>query len=63
MEPANKAEITSAKIDNTEIREKIMNGLDLTFKKLLEEKRKNDQEFVFSENGKIVTIKARDMKD
>jgi len=50
-------------INYTGLREKIKEGLDLTFKKLLEEKRKNDQEFVFSENGKIVSIKARDMKD
>lgn len=63
MEPVNTKETKSIKIDNTELRDKIKEGLDLTFKKLLEEKRKNDGEFVFYENDKIVRIKARDMKD
>jgi sulfur carrier protein ThiS len=47
----------------TELREKIKTGLDLTFKKLLETKRQNNGEFIFSQNGKIVKVKARDIKD
>ncbi|WP_462255390.1 hypothetical protein [Ferruginibacter sp.] len=46
-----------------ELREKIIIGLDLTWKKLLESKRKTNSELVFSKNGKIVKIKARDIKD
>jgi hypothetical protein len=49
--------------ENAEIREKIMKGLDLTFKKLLKSKRQTDGTFVFSENGVIKKIKAVDMKD
>lgn len=49
--------------DNAEIREKIMKGLDLAFKKLLKSKRQTDGIFVFSENGVIKKIKAVDMKD
>jgi len=50
-------------IENTEIREKIKKGLDLTFKKLLISKRLTDGYFVFSENGKIKKIRAADIKD
>jgi hypothetical protein len=39
---------------------KLKKGLDLSFKKLLETKKKNDGVLVFSRNGKIVKIKARD---
>jgi hypothetical protein len=46
-----------------ELKEKIRLGLDLTFKKLVQSKRQSDGEFVFFENGKIVKIKARDIKD
>ena len=50
------------KPDYTELTEKIKRGLDLTFKRLLETKRKNDQYFIFSENGVIKKVRARDMK-
>ncbi|MEI9957439.1 MAG: hypothetical protein WDM90_14355 [Ferruginibacter sp.] len=46
-----------------ELKEKIQLGLELTRKRLLEAKRKADGEFVFSQNGKIVRVKARDIKD
>ncbi len=45
-----------------EIKSKIIEGLKLSFERLLEKKVRNDEEFVFSENGKIVTIKARELK-
>ena len=50
-------------IKNEELFEKIKKGLDLTFKKLLKAKRQTDGVFVFSENGKIIKVKARDIKD
>ena len=43
-----------------ELFDKITKGLELTFERLLAAKRKEDGEFVFSENGKIIRIKARD---
>jgi hypothetical protein len=46
-----------------ELKEKIRIGLDLTFKKLVQSKRESNSELVFFENGKIVKIKARDIKD
>ena len=50
-------------LNNEELLKKIEKGLDLTFKKLLKSKRQTDGVFVFSENGKIIKVKARDMKD
>jgi len=45
-----------------ELHEKIRQGLDLAFKKLVAEKKKNNGVFVFSKNGKIVKVKAVDFK-
>ncbi len=42
------------------LKSKLKKGLDLSFKKMLEAKKKNDGVLVFSRNGKIVKIKARD---
>ncbi|WP_299287172.1 hypothetical protein [uncultured Mucilaginibacter sp.] len=50
-------------LKNEELLKKIEKGLDLTFKKLLKSKRQTDGVFVFSENGKIIKVKARDIKD
>ncbi len=47
---------------NQELKEKILKGLDLTFKKLVKSKRQTGGVFVFSENGKIIKVKARDIK-
>ena len=53
-------------MDNKEtlqlLHQKISEGLELTFKKLVAFKKKNDGVFVFSENGKIITVKAKDIK-
>ncbi|WP_158526268.1 hypothetical protein [Pedobacter paludis] len=47
---------------NIEMREKIRNGLNLAFKKMVNYKSKNDGYLVFSENGKIIKVKAKDIK-
>ena len=44
-----------------ELKEKIIKGLTLTYERLVEQKKKEDGELVFSENGKIITVKARDL--
>ncbi len=41
--------------------EKIKIGLDVSFKKLVAQKQLTNGELIFSENGKIVRVKARDM--
>jgi hypothetical protein len=41
-----------------ELRDKILKGLDLTYKRLLLTKQKEDGELIFSKNGQIIKIKA-----
>jgi hypothetical protein len=48
--------------NNIELREKIRLGLSLAFKKLVAYKAKNDGVLVFSDQGKIVKVKAKDIK-
>lgn len=43
------------------MRNKIIKGIDLAFERLLIDKAKDDSELVFSRDGKIVKIKARDL--
>ncbi len=49
--------------NNSEIRESIKKGLDLTFKKLLKSKRQTDGVLVLSENGAIKKVKASDISE
>jgi len=44
-----------------ELRSKIIRGIELSYNRLLIAKQKEDGELVISRNGKIVTIKARDI--
>jgi len=43
------------------MQDKIVRGVELAYNRLLIEKQKDDSELVFSSNGKIVNIKARDL--
>lgn len=49
-------------MNNKELREKIISGLELSFKRLVSSKSKEDKELVFSKDGKIVKVKARDLE-
>ncbi len=42
-----------------DIREKVLEGLNKTYEKLLEMKRRNDSVLVVSENGQILKIKPK----
>lgn len=42
--------------------DKIIKGVALSYTRLVEEAKKNDDYLVFSENGKIVKVKAREIK-
>lgn len=48
------------KKDNT-IRDKIIRGLELTHKKLIQSKKDRNLDLVVSDNGKIVRIHAKDL--
>jgi hypothetical protein len=41
-----------------ELREKILKGIELAFEKLIKTKQKNNGEFVYSKDDKIIIIKA-----
>ncbi len=43
------------------IREKIIKGLELTHKKLIQSKKDRNFDLVISENGKVVRVNARDL--
>ena len=44
-----------------ELREKILNGIGLAYDKLVQSKIKTNGELVFSIDGEIVFIKAKDL--
>lgn len=43
-----------------QLREKIITGLNIAFNKLLIAKQKEDGELIFSQDGQIVKIKAKE---
>ena len=45
------------KIEHDEFTKKLLKGLDLSYQRLLENKRKNNGELVIMKDGKIVKIK------
>ena len=44
-----------------ELREKILKGIELAFEKLIRTKQKNNGEFVYSKDDKIIFIKANEL--
>ena len=49
------------KIDTADLRNKILKGVDLAVEKLIRRKQKEDGELVFSKDGKVVIVKAKDL--
>lgn len=47
--------------ENSDIKERIKKGLDLTFEKLLKAKQQTNGILVFSENGMIKKVRASDL--
>ncbi|MCL1946620.1 MAG: hypothetical protein FWF51_09345 [Chitinivibrionia bacterium] len=41
--------------------ERITYGINLSFNKLIDEKRKNGEKFVFMKDGKVVLVNANDV--
>jgi hypothetical protein len=59
--PPPKVKAFTAK-ENKELSDKIMKGMRIALDKLIVESRIKDESLVFSKDGKIVWIKARDLK-
>lgn len=49
------------KLNTADIRSKILKGIDLAVERLIRKKQKEDGELVFSQNGQIVVVKAKDL--
>ena len=48
--------------ENSELFDKIVLGLELSFKKLVQQKAKEDAELIFAtKDGEIVRVKAKDL--
>jgi hypothetical protein len=45
------------------LREKILKGIEIAFDKLVQKKIRENGELVFSENGEIIVVKAKDLKN
>lgn len=43
------------------LRNKLLVGINLSYSRLIEKKQKEDGNLIFSQNGKIVKVKARKM--
>ena len=43
--------------ESDEFRDKVIKGLELSYQRLIEEKRRNNQEIVIMKDGKIVKVK------
>ncbi len=46
----------------SELRDKLIAGTKLAFDRLVEKAKKDDDYLVFSENGKVIKVKARSLK-
>ena len=49
--------------DRKELREKILKGIQLAIEKLITVSIKNDEDLVIYKDGRIMKIKARDLKN
>jgi hypothetical protein len=56
-----KSYLSMTKKDNT-VRDKIIKGLELTHKRLIQSKKDRNLDLVISDNGRIIRIHARDLK-
>jgi len=50
------------KVEIKDMRTKILKGIEMSYNKLLSERQKENGELIFSENGKVINVKARDLK-
>jgi hypothetical protein len=50
-----------SELESRELRDNILNGLNLSFQKLVKEKKKDNSELVFANKGKINKVKASEI--
>lgn len=49
-------------IRENEIKEKVLEGLNLTYKRLVQSKKERNLDLIISQNGKIVRIKPQEVE-
>lgn len=49
------------KNNTSELRDKILKGIEIAFLKLLEKKSKENGELIYCKDGQIIRIKAKDL--
>ncbi|HPS95789.1 MAG: hypothetical protein PHV09_00395 [Bacteroidales bacterium] len=50
-----------SELETRELRQNILNGLNIAFHRLIQEKKKNNSELAFSNRGKVVKVKATEL--
>ena len=50
-----------SELETKELRDSILNGLNISFQRLIQEKKKNNSELAFSNKCKIVKVKAAEL--
>lgn len=50
-----------SELESRELRDNILNGLNLSFQKLVQEKKKDNSELVFANKGKVIKVKATEI--
>ena len=50
-----------SELESRELRDNIMNGLNVSFQKLVKEKKSSNSEMVFSQKGRLVKVKATEI--
>jgi len=50
-----------SELETKELRDSILNGLNISFQRLIQEKKKNNSELAFSNKGKVFKVKAAEL--
>jgi hypothetical protein len=50
-----------SEIETRELRENILNGLNIALHRLIQEKKKNNSELAISNKGKVVRVRASEL--
>ncbi|MDP3452148.1 MAG: hypothetical protein Q8R90_04260 [Bacteroidales bacterium] len=50
-----------SEIETKELRENILNGLNIALHRLIQEKKRNNSELAFSNRGKVVKVRASEL--
>lgn len=50
-----------SELESRELRDNILDGLNATFQKLVNDKKKTNSELAFSDKGKLIKVKATEI--